>query len=411
MGNNTLLATGWSQDSDPFKAGQKAAKMALNAMQGTSPITWAIAFCGGRHDADTVLRGLRDQIGEVQIVGGSAVGTITNGYIGYTGYECAVTIFSAPVSEPVILTANQLDQGEVETGQHLGEQLREATAEGNDVLLFYDTVRSGGPPPILNTGSNLLDGIYSALANRKVNIVGAGMVADFQLTKSYVFNGSKAVKQAVVAVVLPPVLSASTIKMDGCIPLSSFMEITKADGPVIYEIDGKPALTALKNLMGEKTSGLDEDNISLFMTLGKKHGDLLAPYDESAYVNRLIVSTNPEEGSVTMFEADFQMGTKIQIMTRDNTLMLESVKKRTQELLASVGTTRPVWGLYINCAGRSSAFTGSEIEDASILQAELGKEFPLLGFYSGVELAPLLGRTRPLDWTGVLTLFTLDDNR
>ena len=116
-------------------------------------------------------------------------------------------------------------------------------------------------------------------------------------------------------------------------------------------------------------------------------------------------------GSVIMFEADFQVGTKIQVMTRDNTLMLESVKKRTRELLSSVGSTQPVWGLYIDCAGRSSAFTGSEVEDASILRTELGKEFPLLGFYSGVELAPLLGRTRPQDWTGVLTLFTMDDNR
>ena len=34
-------------------------------------------------------------------------------------------------------------------------------------------------------------------------------------------------------------------------------------------------------------------------------------------------------------------------------------------------------------------------------------EVPLLGFYSGVEIAPLMGRAQPLDWTGVLTLFAL----
>jgi len=68
----------------------------------------------------------------------------------------------------------------------------------------------------------------------------------------------------------------------------------------------------------------------------------------------------------------------------------------------------PIGGFYINCAGRCSAFTGSEVEDAKILQEEWKQEIPLMGFYSGVELAPLLGRTRPLDWTGVLSLFTLD---
>jgi len=29
----------------------------------------------------------------------------------------------------------------------------------------------------------------------------------------------------------------------------------------------------------------------------------------------------------------------------------------------------------------------------------------LLGFYSGVEVAPLLGKSRGLDWTGVLLVF------
>ena len=411
MGKDTMVATGWSNDSDSFKAGQEAGKMALDALLADPSITWAMVFSGGRHDADTVLQGLRDQIGEVQIVGGSAVGTITNEYVGYTGYECAVTVFNSPIPKPIILTTDQLDQGEFKAGQHLGRQLKEVVGTGHTVFLFYDTVRSGGPPPTLNTASKLLDGLYDILANKEFNIVGAGTVADFQLTDSCVFNGSEAVRQSAVAVVLPPILSAATIKMDGCVPLSAFMEITKADGPVIYEIDGKPALEVLREIMGEQSNDMDEDNISLIMTLGEKHGDLLAPFNESVYVNRLIVSTNPADGSVIMFEADFQVGTKIQVMTRDNTLMLESVKKRTRELLSSVGSTQPVWGLYIDCAGRCSAFTGSEVEDASILRTELGKEFPLLGFYSGVELAPLLGRTRPQDWTGVLTLFTMDDNR
>jgi small ligand-binding sensory domain FIST len=116
---------------------------------------------------------------------------------------------------------------------------------------------------------------------------------------------------------------------------------------------------------------------------------------------------DPEAGSVTLFEADYQAGDRIQIMARDNQLMVQSVQDRTRELLASLGQETPLFALYIDCAGRSSGFSGSEIEEAGVLQAELGGDIPLLGFYSGVEIAPLLGRSRPLDWTGVLTLFTL----
>jgi hypothetical protein len=32
-----------------------------------------------------------------------------------------------------------------------------------------------------------------------------------------------------------------------------------------------------------------------------------------------------------------------------------------------------------------------------------------LGFYSGVEIAPLMGRSRGLDWTGVLVVIAEDE--
>jgi small ligand-binding sensory domain FIST len=197
--------------------------------------------------------------------------------------------------------------------------------------------------------------------------------------------------------------------MHGCMPVSSFMEITRIEDAVLYELDGRPALDVLSEMVGHQAGQPATDNLSLAITIGEKHCDPYVPYDESAYVNRLILSSNPADGSVTLFEADFKVGTRVQIMSRDNQLMLESVQKRTRQLLSSLGQEKPIFALYIDCAGRTSAFSGAELEEASIVQAELGPELPLLGFYSGVEIAPLLGRSRPLDWTGVLTLFTLQE--
>ena len=147
------------------------------------------------------------------------------------------------------------------------------------------------------------------------------------------------------------------------------------------------------------------------MTLGEKHGDPYAPYNESDYVNRLILSANRENGSIALFEADFQKGAKVQIMTRDNQLMLESVQKQTQRLLDSLGDSKPIFALYIDCAGRTRAFSGADTEEAGILRESIGSDIPLLGFYSGVEIAPLLGRSRPLDWTGVLSVLTLGESQ
>lgn len=401
-----MIYVGTSQNHDSLQAGQEAARMAVEKLRDGEQASWALVFCGGRHDPEAVLCGIREKLKGTKIIGGAAVGTITNSSLSYTGFECALACFSSSLPEPVIVTVNDLDKGEIEAGRQLGAKLRDAANDGDTVLLFYDSVRYG-PPPVLNVGSLLLEGIYAGLAGKELSLVGAGMVGDLQLTKSFVFDGRKVSRQAAVAVALPSVLRSHTTIMHGCLPVSSFMEITKISGPVVYELDGRPAAEVLREIIGEGHGR--EDNLSLTLTLGKKHGDPYAPYDESAYVNRLIMATNPKDGSVTLFEADFKEGTKIQIMSRDNQAMIESVGKQAKRLLESIKPARPVFGLYIDCAGRTCAFSGAEVEEAGILQAELGQKIPVLGFYSGVEIAPLLGQSRPLDWTGVLTLFTLED--
>jgi small ligand-binding sensory domain FIST len=193
--------------------------------------------------------------------------------------------------------------------------------------------------------------------------------------------------------------------MNGCRPVSTFMEITRIDGAEVYELDGRPALTVIERMLGLPLGGSRGHELTLTATLGEKQGDPFAPYDENAYVNRLILRANPESGSVTLFEQDFARGTRVQIMSRDNSLMLESVKRGVAEMNRSIAGTQPLLGLYIDCAGRGSARSGAPVEEAELVQRGLHPSVPLLGFYSGVEIAPFAGGlSRPLDWTGVLTV-------
>jgi len=58
---------------------------------------------------------------------------------------------------------------------------------------------------------------------------------------------------------------------------------------------------------------------------------------------------------------------------------------------------------YIDCAGRAATYLHTTIEEAAEVQEVFNHyNTPLLGFYSGVEIAPLLEKSRGLDWTGVL---------
>ncbi len=402
-----MIFLGASRDTDSFLAGQQAARRITGRMGTDDAAGWVLAFCGGRHDPEAVLEGLRSHLGPVPVLGGAAVGTITNHRISYVGYECALAAFPETTDSISILTAPRIDQGETRAGERLGRQLRECAADNATVILFYDSVKSG-PPPVLNVASRLMDGIYAGLADKPLKLFGAGLLGDFQLSNSYVFDGRSPAKNMAVALVLPPVWSSHITIMHGFKPISAFMEITRIDGPVIYELDGRSAYDVLYEMTHLTDVDQADVNFTTMVALGKKLGNPFDPYKESAYINRLIVGANPEDGSISLFEADFQVGMSIQIMSIDQKLVRESVRNRTRKLLSQIHNGQGLGALYIDCAGRACAFCGDEIEEASILQAAIGDAMPLLGFYSGVELAPCIDRTRPLDWTGVLAVFTLE---
>ena len=64
----------------------------------------------------------------------------------------------------------------------------------------------------------------------------------------------------------------------------------------------------------------------------------------------------------------------------------------------------------MNRAGPVPVILLSAHSEAELVQRGLDPRVPFPGFYSGVEIAPFAeGRSRPLDWTGVLTLLRRQD--
>ncbi|WP_380066896.1 FIST signal transduction protein [Dankookia sp. GCM10030260] len=361
-----------------------------------------LAFCGGKHDPQAVRAELRRAFGDVPVFGGSAAGAIGRGGFGYSGFELGLIAFLDPEVTPQAVVTRHLLPDEHAAGAELGARVAESAQDGNVVMLFFDSV-AAATPLRLHPASSIVDGFHAGFGPRPVCLLGGGLLTDMNLAGGWVFDGDGVVKHAAIALVFPPIVQAETVIMHGCRPVSTFMEITRIDGAEVYELDGKPALTVIERMLGLPLGGSRGHELTLTATLGEKQGDPFAPYDENAYVNRLILRANPDTGSVTLFEQDFARGTRVQIMSRDNSLMLESVRRGVAEMNLAIDGTRPLLGLYIDCAGRGSARSGAPVEEAALVQRDLADSVPLLGFYSGVEIAPFAGGlSRPLDWTGVL---------
>jgi hypothetical protein len=378
------------------------------AQVGPRRPTLLLVFCGGKHDPHRVREALRQAFGPVEVVGGSAAGAITGSGFGYSGLELAVLAFFDPAVTPRVLLEDGLLQSETAAGRALGARVAAAAEPSALVMLFFDSVAAGAPLR-LHYASSIVAGFEAGLGGKPVVLLGGGLLTDMNLSGGWVFGGQDVCRHAAVALVFPAGVKESTVVLHGCRPVSTFMEITRIEGAEVFELDGESALAVIERMLHVSLGGREGHALTLLATLGEKQGDQFAPYDENAYVNRLIITSDRNKGSVTLFEPDFRRGTMVQIMSRDNSLMLQSVKDGVAAANRAEIPGRRLLSLYIDCAGRASAFSGAAVEEAEMVMRDLDLSVPLVGFYSGVEIAPFDGYSRPLDWTGMLTTLSWGD--
>jgi hypothetical protein len=368
------------------------------------PLDLLVVFAGGKHAPEAALAAIVKVFGDVPVAGGCAAGAISSAGFGYSGYELGIIAFKGADVTPQIISTRKLLEGEFEAGLSLGHAVTQCAQEGSVVLLLFDSVASSAPLR-LHPASQIMAGFQAGLDDRELHVIGGGLLIDINISDGWVFDQGEVCKHALTALVFPPNLVAATAILHGCRPVSTFMEVTRIEGAEVLELDGQPALTVVEQMLGLELGTTSGQQLSLVATLGQKQGDPFAPYDESNYVNRLILQATPARGSITLFEPDFLVGARVQIMSRDSFLMMESVESGVKALNERIAGRDIALGLYIDCAGRASIMSGATSEEAELVLQTLAPKFPFMGFYSGVEIAPFVGNySRPLDWTGVLTV-------
>lgn len=397
---------GYSEHKDSFTAGRDAAKEGLSA-RNNRPGSLALAFCTGQHDPRACLEGIRSVLGSTPVAGGSAIGLITAERLGYEGCQTGLALLPEDLSVS-LATAGDVDRDERETGRRLTACLNKSGIRRSRLgLLFYETIRKGPPPaPSMNVSSYLIDGLTSELQSGPELLLGAGLIGSYSMKPGFQFLGSEVGCQSASLTLLDGPFEAFSSIMHGCKPMSDYHTITRVEGPVVFEIDNRPALDVVRDLLGNREW---QDNLPLLLvTLGINLGGRYEPYDEKKYINRLVVGCDEVRKSITLFEADFENGSEFRFMRRNEELMLASTEKNCRDARARLDQEglEPFFALYIDCAGRAAGFCGANLEEADIVRKTIGKDIPLLGFYSGVEIAPLMGKSRGLDWTGVLLVMS-----
>lgn len=394
---NTQIGIGSSNQTNSLMAGQQAVTQALENAPFSDP-DFALVFCGGKHDPTEFLQGVNKLIPDVKKAGGSSFGIISDDFVGYDGFEVGVTLFKSSSLTFDVFAIGDLNQDEFIAGQRLGKAMAgsyDGTEKG--LLVLYDSSKQQNPP-MLNFVTPLFAGLGESLPENLV-CAGGGLLADMTLSTCYQIVDDQVLTQHAVAVLISGDCKIETSILHGCKPCSDYITITKVEGPVIHEIDDRPAMDVIDELLGKS---LSPKEYAMNVTLGVNRGEKFDDFKESNYANRLTLAVDEEKKSLIMFEPDLKAGDEVQLMRRD--FDADYIGDVVQELVARFEQSNIVSSFYINCGGRAKPFSGVSFEDALEVRGALGANIPYSGFYSGVEIAKVGNQIQPLDWTGVLVM-------
>ena len=339
------------------------------ALLGTAPaLTGAqlvLAFgTGDTMAADGYLRACSDRFPGAIVVGCSTAGTIA-GPASFDD-ELAVTALRFDHTQVRVATASTA-AGAHQAGAAIARQLA-------DPALVHVLVLSEG---INVNGTELVRGLVAGVAP-SVTVTG-GLAGDGdRMEKTLVIADGAARRDHVVAVgFYGDRLHIGHGCMGGWGPFGPEREITRADGNVLYELDGQPALGLYKRYLGAHAEGLPATGLLFPLEI--------RPPDGGPAVVRTILGIDETSGSLR-FAGDMPTGHYARLMTASFGRLIEGAHGAAEQTLQP-GGPRPDLALLVSCVGRRLLLRQRSDEELERVRDALGGA-PTTGFYSYGELCP-----------------------
>jgi hypothetical protein len=234
-------------------------------------------------------------------------------------------------------------------------------------------------------GSELVKGLWDGLPNG-VAVTGglAGDAARFE--KTMVCLDGQVNDSAVAAVgFYGDRLRIGYGSLGGWDPFGPDRQITRAEGNVLFELDGSSALGLYKTYLGAHTANLPASGLLFPLSLRGENGD--------QRVVRTILGIDEKAQSLT-FAGDIPQGGYAQLMKANFDRLIDGAQGAATACYEVVGTQAPDLAILISCVGRKLVLNQRTEEEVESVREVLGESTVLSGFYSYGEIAPFMSSTK-----------------
>lgn len=377
----TMAGVGYSFNRNPAEAGKEASLKALEQAGIVKP-DFVFVFATVGYKQEVLIRSIRDATAGAPLSGCSGEGIITQESVVETNFGVAVMVISSDELRFNNARVKDIDRRGDRAGERLGAELQSfLAADSINCFLFADGLVFDFDP---------FQAAFEKSMRRETPLpVLGGLAADnWSSKKTYQYHDDEVFSEGISCVVLSGSGDIAWGINHGCVPVGSKRIITRSEGNIIYEIDGIPALEAMKEYFEEGWQS-EWNKTSLNLCLGFKTPEhIRMGYEE--YVIRYMVAKNDQEGSVTI-QSDVRNGDELWIVRRDKELIAGGMQMISRQIMEKTGKRKPKFILQFECVGRGKVvFRVKEKNELTrLLQDEIGADIPWLGFYSYGEIGPI----------------------
>jgi small ligand-binding sensory domain FIST len=376
-----------ARTADPGQAARQAVEQARAAL-GAQPPGFAVLFASEHFHltAQILLEAVTAEIGPVPLIG--CIAEAVAGNSREAENEPAVALFLAAGAEPVETFSMQFVR----------------TASGGAFGGFqFQPRRPGVCLMICDPFTFPAEHLLSHLNEHAPGMLVMGGMASGGLgaQRSRLFLDGRVLTEGAVGVYLPDT-EIHPLVSQGCRPIGDPFTVTAAEGSLVQELGGRPAVTRLQDLAAS-LSGPDRELLAQGVQVGIVIDEYGGERRQGDFLIRGILGAQPETGAIAV-GAEVEIGQTLQFHVRDAVSADQDLQRILAAETAALGGRRPAGALLFTCNGRGSRLFTEPSHDTGQLARVLG-DIPVAGFFCAGELGPVGGRNYLHAFTASIALF------
>jgi hypothetical protein len=374
---------GMSQHHNPNVAGREAAGQALE-MGGISKPEFVFMFGSIGYDQHSLLQAVREATGEAPLTGCSAAGTINGDDADESNFSVVVTVISSDELHWTNGIATGLEDDPPAVGKQVAEELLPHLSADTIGLFVF-------PDGLTDNFDHFIAGLEENLPNDQfLPLWGGGAGNNYNAeAPTFQYCDDEVVSDGVSYALLSGEAQTAWAISHSVIPIGGERIVTRSQGNVIYEIDGKPITDVLKEYLPEDALTDERDWLRYAISLALCFKAPSYMKDEE-YVVRGVPQLNLTDGSITV-ESDVEEGTSIWFSSRDKEKITTGFDRMATQIEEQLEGEQPDLVFQFECVTRGKLmFRDQEkLQNLKRFRQSLDPDAPWVGFYAVGEIGPV----------------------